>query len=244
MRSPSTRSARTSFVVAPDKETIYPDLLPREVPAARPVSRLDVLAARLRAGGGGGGRPPPGAPAGARRDLLPSPAGRSTDRTDTHWNELGALLAARPVLARARAAGSPACASRRTTRWRSRPVADRGGRPGAHAKGSRTVSARSGSGPGACGLLRLRSTRRAEAHRSRGAAGSRADAWSARARPFAGARPARLDDGGMLPALAPGVRALRLAAHPGARSGAARRGGPDLVIVELVERTLWEGLPQ
>lgn len=90
------------FVVAPDKETIYPDFLPAGLPLAEPVSRLDVLAGRLRA---------EGVPVVDLRPALREARGASSPfsrwplyhRTDDHWNELGALLAARLVLAELRA---------------------------------------------------------------------------------------------------------------------------------------------
>lgn len=92
---------RYLFVVAPDKETIYPDLLPAGLPPPEPVSRLDVLTARLRA---------EAVPVVDLRPALreargaPSPLSRWPlyHRTDDHWNELGALVGARAVLARLR----------------------------------------------------------------------------------------------------------------------------------------------
>lgn len=90
----AARGIRYLVVVAPDKETIYPEFMP---PALRPVrteSRLDQLLADLR----------------VRSkvdvvDLRPSlmrakAGGRVYHKTDTHWNDAGALVASREILAR------------------------------------------------------------------------------------------------------------------------------------------------
>jgi len=89
------------LVVAPDKESIYPDFLPLDLPAARPVSRLDVLLGRLRS---------EGVAVVDLRPVLRAERGASSrfrswplyHRTDSHWNELGALLGARAVLSELR----------------------------------------------------------------------------------------------------------------------------------------------
>ncbi len=86
------------FIAAPDKDTVYPDLLPPELPPAGPVSRLDALTARLRADGV------------TVVDLRPALRSARAEgarfarwplyfRTDSHWNTLGGLAAARRVLA-------------------------------------------------------------------------------------------------------------------------------------------------
>jgi len=87
------RGIRYLVVVAPDKETIYPEFMP---PALRPVrseSRLDQLFADLR----------------LRSqvevvDLRPAlmrakASGRVYHKTDTHWNDAGALVASREIIA-------------------------------------------------------------------------------------------------------------------------------------------------
>jgi hypothetical protein len=97
-RALAARGAEFLVVFAPNKESIYPDLLPPELPAARPRSRLDVLLARLQAGG-------------VVRVLDLRPVLREARsagspfrgyplyyRTDSHWNDLGAWVASRQVL--------------------------------------------------------------------------------------------------------------------------------------------------
>jgi len=92
------RGATFLFLATPDKETIYPDLLPPELPAGRSVSRLDALLARLRSSGV------------LVVDLRPAlHAARAAGsplshwplyyRTDDHWNALGALVGSRALLA-------------------------------------------------------------------------------------------------------------------------------------------------
>jgi alginate O-acetyltransferase complex protein AlgJ len=87
-------------VVAPDKQTVYPDMLPRELPPARSPSRLDALLHRLAEGG-------KVTAVDVRPGLVearqpPSLLARWPIyyRTDTHWNDLGGLVASRQVLAR------------------------------------------------------------------------------------------------------------------------------------------------
>jgi alginate O-acetyltransferase complex protein AlgJ len=98
-RTLAARGVEFLVVFAPNKESIYPDLLPADLPAARARSRLDVLLDRLRAGG-------------IVRVVDLRPALREARsagspfrgyplyyRTDSHWNDLGAWLASRQVLA-------------------------------------------------------------------------------------------------------------------------------------------------
>ncbi len=90
------RGIRYLVVVAPDKETIYPEFMP---PALRPVrseSRLDQLLADLRLHS-----------TVELLDLRPAltrakAGGRVYHKTDTHWNDAGALVASREILARVR----------------------------------------------------------------------------------------------------------------------------------------------
>lgn len=88
------RGIRYVIVVAPNKETIYPEFMP---PALRPVrneSRLDQLLADLRLR--------------SSVDVIDlRPALRSAKqgqrvyhKTDTHWNDAGALVASREILSR------------------------------------------------------------------------------------------------------------------------------------------------
>jgi hypothetical protein len=88
------RGIRYLVVVAPDKETIYPEFMP---PALRPVrseSRLDQLLADLRLHSKV-----------EVVDLRPAlmrakASGRVYHKTDTHWNDAGALVASREIIAR------------------------------------------------------------------------------------------------------------------------------------------------
>ncbi|HET6981150.1 MAG TPA: hypothetical protein VFI53_03370 [Myxococcaceae bacterium] len=96
-RRVEARGATFLVVIAPDKQTLYPDLLPPELAPPRPVSRLDALTARLR---GLGVRVVDVRPALREGRASGSPFSRWPLywKTDTHWNSLGALLAARAVL--------------------------------------------------------------------------------------------------------------------------------------------------
>jgi alginate O-acetyltransferase complex protein AlgJ len=87
------------IVVAPDKESIYPDLLPREMSPARPVSRLDVLMGRLAADGRVRVVDLRPALLAARSRSSPFAEVPLYYRTDSHWNDLGGLIASREVLA-------------------------------------------------------------------------------------------------------------------------------------------------
>lgn len=74
------------FFVAPDKQTIYPEFLPRSVNQVRPQSRLDQLMEHLR-----------GVEGLTAIDLRPALlAGKAHSQTyyriDTHWNERGAWI--------------------------------------------------------------------------------------------------------------------------------------------------------
>lgn len=88
------RGIRYLVVVAPDKETIYPEFMP---PALRPVrseSRLDQLLADLH-------QHSKVEVVDLRPALISAKAtGRVYHKTDTHWNDAGALVASREILDR------------------------------------------------------------------------------------------------------------------------------------------------
>src|SRR5207249_4855988 len=77
-------------VIAPNKETIYPEFMPESLNRVRPVTRLDQLVAHLRAHSSVAVVDP--------RDALRTAkaGGILYLRTDTHWNDVGAW---RPVAA-------------------------------------------------------------------------------------------------------------------------------------------------
>jgi hypothetical protein len=85
------RGIRYLLVIPPDKETVYPEFMPRQLSQAEGLSRLDELVAELR-----------------QRsrvevvDLRPAlSAARGGEllyhRTDTHWNDRGAFAGYRPI---------------------------------------------------------------------------------------------------------------------------------------------------
>ena len=85
------RGSQFLFVIVPDKQSIYPDRLPADLPAPLPVSRTDALVARLRADGV--------AVLDLRQALREARTASSRfgawplyHRTDTHWNALGAWV--------------------------------------------------------------------------------------------------------------------------------------------------------
>ncbi|HET8575864.1 MAG TPA: hypothetical protein VFO18_02100 [Methylomirabilota bacterium] len=90
----AARGIRFLVVVAPSKETIYPEFMPDTFNRVHPTTRMDQLTAHLR----------------ARSSLelldlrgaLTEAKGESVLylRTDTHWNDRGALLAADAIVAR------------------------------------------------------------------------------------------------------------------------------------------------
>jgi hypothetical protein len=91
------RGIRYLVVVAPNKETIYPEQMPEAITRLRRDSRLDQLLAELRR-----------APAVDVLDLREALVrARGTQRvyhvTDTHWNDAGALAAKRAIVERLRA---------------------------------------------------------------------------------------------------------------------------------------------
>lgn len=90
------RGIRYLVVVAPNKETIYPDYMPDAIARVRRESRLDQLVAELRR--------EPGIDLLDLRDALAQ--ARRVQRvyhvTDTHWNDAGALTAKRAIVERLR----------------------------------------------------------------------------------------------------------------------------------------------
>jgi hypothetical protein len=88
------RNIQLLVVIAPDKETIYPDKLPEEITKIGPNSELDMLVNLLQEKG------PP-----VLLDLRPALIKSSQERqlyykTDTHWNIFGALIAYREIMTR------------------------------------------------------------------------------------------------------------------------------------------------
>jgi hypothetical protein len=88
------RGIRYLVVVAPNKETIYPEFMPEALRPVRAETRLDQLVAELRANS----RVEIVDLRGALRRAKAS--GRVYHRTDTHWNDVGAAVASREILAR------------------------------------------------------------------------------------------------------------------------------------------------
>ncbi|WP_052293659.1 alginate O-acetyltransferase AlgX-related protein [Azospirillum sp. B510] len=81
------------FVVAPDKHSIYPDLMPPELTKLRPRSQLDQLAEAMR-------QAPEVGFLDLRAPLLEAKAGGAPVylRTDTHWNMYGSYVGYRAIM--------------------------------------------------------------------------------------------------------------------------------------------------
>jgi hypothetical protein len=88
------RGVRYLVVVAPSKETIYPEFMPTALRPVQSESRLDQLLADLRLHSKVDIVDLRDALKAARR------SGRVYHKTDTHWNDAGALVAASEILAR------------------------------------------------------------------------------------------------------------------------------------------------
>src|SRR5438552_2297747 len=86
------RGIRYLVVIAPNKETIYPEFMPESLNRVRPVTRLDQLVAHLRAHSSVAVVDP--------RDALRTAkaGGILYLRTDTHWNDVGAWLLYREIV--------------------------------------------------------------------------------------------------------------------------------------------------
>ena len=95
------RGIAFAVLVTPSKHTIYPEHLPERVRALAGTTRLDQLVERL-------GRRPDILFVDVRRALLEGKARHQLYfRTDTHWNSLGAHLAARKLLSSLVRAAAP-----------------------------------------------------------------------------------------------------------------------------------------
>ncbi len=90
----AARGIRYLVVVAPNKETIYPEFMPAALRPLRPESRLDQLLDELHAKSSVNVVDLRGALVRAKAD------GRVYHKTDTHWNDAGALVASREILRR------------------------------------------------------------------------------------------------------------------------------------------------
>jgi alginate O-acetyltransferase complex protein AlgJ len=88
------RGIRYLLVVAPNKETIYGEFMPTSLRKVRPDSRLDELLADLAGHSNIDVVDLRGALTAAK------PRQRVYHKTDTHWNDAGAMIAAREILAR------------------------------------------------------------------------------------------------------------------------------------------------
>lgn len=86
------RGIRYLVVIAPNKETIYPEFMPERLNRVRPLTRLDQLVTYMRAHSSVAIVDP--------RDALRSAKAGGTLylRTDTHWNDVGAWLLYREIV--------------------------------------------------------------------------------------------------------------------------------------------------
>lgn len=93
----ASRNIRCLFVVAPNKEEIYPEFLPTNIQRVQKNLYVDQLAAALKADKDAGDvnfldlRQP---------ILKAKSLGRLYHRTDTHWNQLGSCIAVNEIVAR------------------------------------------------------------------------------------------------------------------------------------------------
>ena len=238
----ASRGVDFVLVVAPNKETIYPDLLPSETPAPRPRSRLDVLMGRLHAGRKVQVVDVRPALHEARSPASPFRRWPLYYRTDSHWNELGALLASRVVLGELKErfpglrvpADTDLALATETT-----GAGDLARLQGMQGQLSDTRVRVQVQGRPCTFQLGPAST----------AQSVEMPLFSEKTLECPGApirRAVVLHDSmmiGMLPALAPAfersVWRLSIALDP----ALVEREKPDLVLLEFVERTLWEGTP-
>jgi hypothetical protein len=235
-----SRGGAFLFLAAPDKQTILPDLLPPELPAAATVSRLDALTARLRARGI------------AVVDLRPvlraarEPGAAFSRwplyfRTDDHWNDLGALLAGREVLRalQARFPGVQVPADREIDVW-TVPTA---GGDLARMEGLQEVATdvwvKARVRSGRCLFEAFDPVARSPETPTRQAQTLHC--------PGAPIRRALVQHDSMmvamLPVLAPAFERSVWRLSPSIDPGLLASESPEVVILEVVERTLWEGLP-
>jgi hypothetical protein len=87
------RGIRFLLVIAPNKETIYPEFMPARLNRVRETTRLDQLMAQMRARSSVAIIDPRGALRSAKAG-----GGALYFRTDTHWNDAGAWLLHREIL--------------------------------------------------------------------------------------------------------------------------------------------------
>jgi hypothetical protein len=89
----SARGIKLLVVIVPNKNTIYPEIMPAEIPVINPKSRLDLLSAFLKQ-----------APDGVQiLDLRPVLLEAKKERqiyykTDTHWNDYGAYVGYKAIV--------------------------------------------------------------------------------------------------------------------------------------------------
>jgi alginate O-acetyltransferase complex protein AlgJ len=89
------------FVVAPDKQSIYPEYMPRSLKPGPGATRLDQLLARLAAPAAAHEASAGDAVLDLRTTLLHAkPGGQVYFMRDTHWNDRGAYLAYRAIMQR------------------------------------------------------------------------------------------------------------------------------------------------
>ena len=235
-RRVEARGAAFLVVIAPDKQTVYPDLLPPELPPPRPVARLDALTARLREEGV--------QVADVRPALRAARAPGSLFsrwplywRTDTHWNSLGAMLAARPVLAELQQRFPGV----RVPSYEEIQVETHPAVAGdlVRMRGLQDVS----------GDLRVEA--RAQLERCPQVIGydlyAHSEVNQRLSCPGAPIRRALISHDSMmvamLPALAPAFERSTWSRQPRVDPALLEAEAPEVVIFEVVERTLWEGLP-
>jgi hypothetical protein len=90
------------FLVAPSKQSIYPEFMPKHFQTLRGQSRLDDLLASMPSQGGG-------ALLDIRKQLIAAKSGaRLYDRSDTHWNLRGAYVAYVAIMERLQSLVKPA----------------------------------------------------------------------------------------------------------------------------------------
>jgi len=230
------------LVVAPNKETIYPDLLPSGLPAARPRSRMDMLLDRLRAGGKVQVVDVRPVLREARGEASPFRRWPLYYRTDSHWNDLGALLATRAVLGELK------------ERFPGLDVpADRDIAVASEAAGAGDLARMQGL-QGQLSDARVRATVQGQrcTFRLGGdslAHGVEAPLFTEKTLECPGApirRALVLHDSmmiGMLPSLAPAFERSVWRHSTTLEKGLVEQLNPDLVLLEFVERTLWEHAP-
>jgi alginate O-acetyltransferase complex protein AlgJ len=113
----AARGIRYLVVVAPNKETIYPEYMPEALTPVRKATRLDQFMEHVRAS--------------STLDVLDlreslraaKPGARVYHRTDTHWNDAGAFVAYEQILARLHGWFPEMRATPAAVSWRTRVTA-------------------------------------------------------------------------------------------------------------------------